>query len=235
MKPGAHVLVTRPADQADALLDLLKRRGWRATHRPAIRIEPLSLSEHNRRRLLDLDQYHAVIFVSTNAVRFAVDAIAACWPQWPTGVHWLAVGEATAEALREEGLDPVVPDHGFNSEALLTLPCLGNLTEKPVLIFSGDTGRSLLRDSLHERGAQVEVMPMYSRVCAAFEWPAESIDALMVTSVESWNCLAPQVPGNVPVVAGSTRIADVIREQGHTVIAAASPHDADMVDALDRL
>lgn len=235
MKPGAHVLVTRPAGQADALLDALRQRGWRATHRPAISIEPLPLGKPERRRLLDLDQYHAVIFVSTNAVQFAVDAMADFWPQWPTRVHWLAVGEATAEALRKQGLDPEVPERGFNSEAMLALPCLQDLDEKSVLIFSGDTGRMLLRDTLGERGAHVDVLPLYRRACAVFEWPQECIDAVMVTSVESWNCMASQVPESVPVVAGSERIADAIREQGYMVVAAHSPHDADMVDALGQL
>lgn len=232
MNPGAHVLVTRPAGQADALMAALAARGWRVTHRPAIAIEPLPLDDAARRTLLELDRYYAVMFVSVNAVSHAVAALADYWPQWPVGIHWLAVGDATADALRREGLTPVSPDHGFNSEALLTLPCLQQMTDRAVLIFSGDTGRTLLRDTLRARGARVDVLPLYRRVCAAFAWPAE-VDVVMVTSVESWQCIAAQVPREVPVIAGSDRIADVIRADGREVVAAASPHDADMIAALE--
>ena len=231
------VLVTRPAGQADVLLARLQDAGFDAVHAPALAICPLPLTSAQQRLLMDVDHHHAVFFVSPNAARLGVAALGDLWPQWPVGVHWLAVGDATAAILRAAGLPAASPADGFNSEAVLTLPCLQSLAEKKVLILRGDSGRELFADTLRARGAQVQTLALYRRECAAeFTWPAVPVDAVLVTSVESWQCLSQragaQLEGRL-IVAGSARIADTLRAAGHEKIeVAASPHDEDMLACL---
>ncbi len=162
----SRVLVTRPAGQGEALAARLRVAGHEPVLVPALRIEPLPLSGDHRRRLLDLDLYHAVFFVSANAARHALDAMADLWPQWPVGLHWLAVGESTAAEIRRAGLAPEYPRSGFNSEAVLALPCLADVAGKRILICRGDGGRDWLAARLRERGATVDVIPFYRRLPA---------------------------------------------------------------------
>ncbi len=231
------VVVTRPRGQETAMMRAVEDAGFRAVHVPALAIEPLSLQARERNRLMDLDQYRAVIFASTNAVRLGLDALEHYWPQWPAGIDWIGVGEATARALRAEGLPARIPENGFNSEAVLELPGLQALNECKVLLLRGEGGRGLMEKTLSERGAEVHAVPLYRRHCDdSAVWPDTEVLAVLVTSVESWHCLRQCAPLPLPdtaVVAGSERIAEAVCADGVAdVAAAASPRDEDMLECL---
>ena len=231
-----HVLVTRPQGQQQALVEALQRLGLQVTHQPALLIEALDPDGATRQRLMNLDQYHAVFVVSRNAARIGVSLLQNYWPQWPAGVQWIAVGHATAEILEQVGLAPLYPETGFNTEAVLALPVLADVREKRVLILRGDSGRELFADSLRARGAGVDALTLYRRRCNdAFCWPEKAVDIVLVTSVESWQCLlkAAVVPASALVIAGAGRIADEVRGSGHRrVLASASPRDEDMLKVV---
>jgi uroporphyrinogen-III synthase len=235
-----HVLVTRPEGQQHALLAALRQAGHDVSYAPSLRIEASDLSAVERRYLEDIDHYHAVIFISRNAAEFALAHLDAMWPQWPVGVNWLAVGEATAATLTQAGLQPEHPPEGFNSEALLAMPCLQNVADKKVLLLRGEGGREVLGPTLRERAERLDEVVLYRRVCAAsFAWPAAPVDVLMVTSQQGWECIMAHATNRLPrtarIIAGSERIAALIRAAGFDVLAAASPHDSDMLAALARL
>lgn len=227
------VVVTRPMGQGEPLLAALRANGHQAWAVPALTIEPLTLSDADQRLLFDLDLYHAVFFVSTNAAYYALDALADLWPQWPVGVHWLAVGEATAKQLRLAGLTPAHPQSGFNSEAVLALPSLSEVAEKRILICRGETGRDWLATRLRERGATVDVVPFYRRRAAPGRYWPEEADTVMITSVEGWHALSKLVPASATVIAPGERVAKVIAERHcGPLVVANSAHDSDMLAAL---
>lgn len=231
-----HVLITRPNGQHQALASALQQQGYAVTHSPALAIEQTFLSAAERGFLLNLDSYHAVIFISRNAADYALSILHDFWPQWPVGVHWLAVGEATAHVLQEAGITPDHPDQGFNSEALLAMPSLQDLHNKKVLLLRGEGGRELLAPVIRARADALDEVVLYRRLCDShFAWPVERVDAVMVTSQQSWECIASNVPADCAVIAGSERIAEIIRADGFTVVAAASPHDADMLSAIQNV
>lgn len=219
------------------MMQALHQAGFSPRHCPALAIEPLPLDGAAGRLMMALDEYHAVIFLSTNAVALGLEALRDYWPQWPLGPHWVAVGEATAGALREQAIPAENPAQGFNSEAVLALPCLRDLAEKKILVLRGEGGRDLLDRTLGDRGARVDYISLYRRVCDdSARWPETTPGAVLVTSVESWHCLlrraGPRLAGAL-VVAGSERIAEAVRADGHDrVVAAASPRDEDMLECL---
>jgi len=229
------VVVTRPAAQGEPLLARLRAAGHQAWAVPALEIEPLVLDGAHRRLLLDLDLYHAVFFVSANAAHHALEACADLWPQWPVGVHWLAVGESTAMVIRAAGLTPEYPRSGFNSEAVLALPCLSAVADKRILICRGESGRDWLAARLREKGAAVDVVPFYRRHPASGRhWP-KGADTVMITSVEGWRALAGQVPGEATVIAAGERVASAVAERHPgPLVVAASAHDGDMLAAVPR-
>lgn len=238
---GLHVLITRPQGQQHDLLAALQQAGYKASYSPSLHIEATALSAQERRSLENIDHYHAVIFISRNAAQFALARLDVVWPQWPVGVHWLAVGEATAATLAQAGLQPEYPPHGFNSEALLAMPCLQDLTNKKVLLLRGEGGREVLAPALRQRAEQLDEVVLYRRACAAeFVWPSAAVDVLMVTSQQGWECIMPDVATQAQrhrcrIIAGSERIAGLICAAGFDAVAADSPHDNDMLAALKRL
>jgi uroporphyrinogen-III synthase len=76
-----------------------------------------------------------------------------------------AVGAGTAAALRARGVQQVLaPPAGGDSESLLALPAMQQVSGQRVLVFRGLSGRELLADTLRARGAHVEYVECYRRV-----------------------------------------------------------------------
>jgi uroporphyrinogen-III synthase len=59
-----HIVITRPKEDSLQLLEKLKKLGHTVTHLPVIKIEKLETKKIN------LENYEAVIFTSSNAIRF---------------------------------------------------------------------------------------------------------------------------------------------------------------------
>lgn len=168
---GLRVLVTRPVGRADQLLSALRDCGAQALHIPLLEINRLDARrdaaciQRNRDRIQNLDHYHALIFISANAVQHGVDVIEQFWPQWPVGQRIFAIGEATATALEARGL----PCHAgavgnaMNSESLLASKALETVADQRIAIFRGLGGRETLASVLRERGANVDYIECYRR------------------------------------------------------------------------
>ena len=160
----AKVLVTRPAGQAQTICERLRDAGFHPVHQPMLKIlgcaEPAA---EQRQRVMELDQYQWVIFVSGNAVKFGMNWIEQFWPQLPVGINWYTVGSGSAEALSAYGLAVNSPQR-MDSEGLLAEPALQSLNGEKVLIVKGEGGRNLLRQLLRERGAKVDLLTVYRRL-----------------------------------------------------------------------
>jgi uroporphyrinogen-III synthase len=160
------IVITRPRAQALKWKEALHELGVGTHLLSVLEIAPVSDSqqlEAVKARILALAEYAKVIFVSQNAVQHAMEWIDRYWPQLPVGVHYFAVGEATAAAARGWGLQVVAAEEAMNSEALLALPALQTVKNEKVLICRGLGGRSHLGEQLRERGAQVDYCELYER------------------------------------------------------------------------
>ena len=105
-----------------------------------------------------------VIFTSPAAVRFAARlAPLKC----RRGQCWLAVGAATAAALRRAGVDAVLAPRRMDSEGLLALAELQELHGIDVGLVTAPDGRDLLAPSLRQRGARLLRADVYARVPVA--------------------------------------------------------------------
>lgn len=177
---GLHVLNTRPLQQAAGLTLALRATGAQVSELPLIEIVPRYLTADEERLLLDLDRFDGVIVVSANAARLGLDAVAGCWPQWPYRLPVYAVGRGTAAVLEDAGLHVIVPAQA-DSEGVLALPALTTVEGQRFLLWRGENGRELLRDTLAARGATVQVLSLYHRVVPA-------------TAVAAWKALAASLP-----------------------------------------
>ncbi|MDR0588543.1 MAG: uroporphyrinogen-III synthase [Burkholderiales bacterium] len=172
--PAFHrrvILVTRPQPEGDGFANTLVGLGAIPLVVPAIEIAPPKHPDalaHARHRLGEFD---FAMFVSANAVRFALGEPSRDAPMdraWPSHVTALATGQGTRAALKAAGVPDTciqTPIAGEDSEGLLALPLLSPMKGRRVVIFRGETGRALLGDALQERGATVEYVSAYRRIC----------------------------------------------------------------------
>src|SRR5262249_38774016 len=121
---GLGVVVTRPKRAAEPLAARLAAAGARTWIFPALEIEDVPPDAALEALLRDIGRFDLAVFVSANAVEKAIPAVRRV-AAWPTGLRVAAVGEATAEALRNSGMPSVIsPSQRHDSEALLALPQL---------------------------------------------------------------------------------------------------------------
>jgi uroporphyrinogen-III synthase len=187
---GVGVLVTRPAHQAAGLAKRVAGLGGIPILFPGLAIEPLAPPA------LDLSGVDIAIFVSPNAVDHAIAPLLAAGGL-PAAARIAAVGSATASRVEASGIRApeaaplLVPDAGFDSEALLERLPAADVAGRRVLIFRGEGGRALLGEGLRSRGARVEYVETYRRVRPqadlgelARDWRQGRVGATLATSAE---------------------------------------------------
>ena len=244
-----RVLVTRPSGQARGLCEALQRAGHVAFHCPMLELEPLEeLPAEARQRILDLDLYGQVIFISGNAVRFGMELIADYWPQLPVGITWYAVGHSTARLLADYGLNPETPRTEMSSEGLLALPGLQAVAGQRLLIVKGEGGRETLATALRQRGAAVDTLSCYRRRRPDLQ-PGElarrlvdcDIDTILISSGEGLSnllaLLSPEETSKfttVTLLVPSERVARMAGEAGFSrVVTAENASDSALIRALE--
>lgn len=184
MKPlaGVRVLVTRPEAQAAPLCAALGELGAVAVRLPVLQIEAIANNQTLQQVAENLAQIQKLIFISTNAVEYALPTLLAINPQFLKEISCFAVGKSTAHALQLHNLNVKAAPAPFNSESLLTLPELQNLDNERVAIIRGGGGRELLAESLKARGAHIEYCNVYRRVLPQLDKIPEKVDIILITS-----------------------------------------------------
>ena len=189
---GLGVVLTRPREPAEQLAAVLAREGARPIVFPALAIEDLPPSAALDAALAALPRAGLAIFVSAHAVQKGLAAARARGP-WPAGLPVAAVGEATAQALRNSGFARVIsPQERHDSDALLALPELQAVRGLAIVIFRGEGGRERLREELELRGASVAYAECYRRVRPDSDprplldaWARGQVHAVSVLSAET--------------------------------------------------
>lgn len=227
MLDGKTIWLTRPDGQTSSLVTALEE--CRATVRgiPMLVIEPLPEDAKIRSRVLELDRYDLLFFISTNAAGLGMALIDKYWPQFPIQLDIFAVGPTTAAVIEDYGLKAVFPSERMSSEALLALPALAAVNDKRALIVRGVGGRELLAVELLKRGANVDYLELYRRQAPAFDPGAiaglltsDKPDAVVVTSAEALGNLRDLLEADnvslacVPLFVSSSRIADIANLAG---------------------
>lgn len=173
---GVHVLVTRPAHQAQPLCRRVEAAGGVALGMPLLEIHPPQDPEAARRELAGAGDCEWAIFTSANAVTHALK-LAPSKSNRPA--HMAAVGHATAQSLSDAcpEADILVPAGGYSSEHLLDEPAFHAISGARVLLIKGEVGRRQLEETLRARGAEVRVAEVYRRRPAAIS--AARLDAML--------------------------------------------------------
>jgi len=244
----AHVLVTRPAHQAENLSRLIEEWGGVAFRFPTLAIVPLDNSCTIQNTLAHLDKYQWLVFISANAVTMHSYYSDGVKIEQFKSVRIAAIGKATALALAQAGLPvDLVPESGYNTEALLAMPQMQQMKGQSCLIIRGEGGREELATTLRSRGATVEYLDVYKRIIPALDSSQVSLllahDKLDVITATSGDALQNllimleeknhQQLFEVPLVVISNRIRQIAADMGFKRIAVtSSPSDAAILETV---
>jgi len=245
---GRSIVVTRPRAQAEPLAEAIAAAGGVPLIFPLLEIAPASDPKSLTVAVHRLADYSLAVFISPNAVDYAVPAILASGA-WPAALVPAAVGQGTVKALAALGISGcVAPTQRFDSEALLELPELAaeRVSGRRVALFRGDGGRELLADTLRERGATVDCITCYRRsgpsgglapLLAA--WREGRLDALTVSSSEGLRYLVDLLDDEgrafllrTPLFVPHFRIAENARALGLSNIILTDAADAGILAGL---
>jgi|WetSurMetagenome_2_1015567.scaffolds.fasta_scaffold08635_3 uroporphyrinogen-III synthase len=163
---GVRILVTRPADQASAMMQQIQDRGGIAFLAPMIRIEPPADWDECDAQIGRLQEYSGVVFTSANAVEFFLNRCAdkGIGRAVPSGLAVYAVGTKTADALRESGLVPVFIPSSFSGADLAAHFRSRDLQGRRFLLPRGDQGRGEVESGLQLAGATAVPVVVYRTV-----------------------------------------------------------------------
>jgi uroporphyrinogen III methyltransferase/synthase len=232
---GVSVAVTRARAQASGLASRLRTLGAEVVEAPAISISPLAGPPPDPRG------YDLVCLTSPNGVRLLFDRMAQSGldARALAGSRVAAIGPGTAGALRDHGvLADVVPER-FVAEGLVD--ALADLPVRRALIARAVEARDVLPDALRERGAEVDVVPLYETVAESLSDPQlealAGADYVTFTSSSTVRFLFEAIHGRVELRARLVSIgpvtSDALRERGHEPQVEALRHDIDgVIDAL---
>jgi uroporphyrinogen-III synthase len=152
---GRRVVVTRPREQAGALVAGLERLGAMVSVVPLISVEPIE-DGGELRRLVERGGYEWIVFTSANAVRAAGPAVGRA------AAKTAAVGPVTAGALREVGVEPAFVPERFAAQEIAD--GLEPLAGARVLLPQSEIAEPSFADGLRDRGAAVDVVDAYRTV-----------------------------------------------------------------------
>ncbi len=245
---GLHVAVTRPVEQATSIIDAIHNHGGEAISFPLIAISPLQDYREFDLAIAKLEQADWAIFISTNAVNNALPKILKKFGAVPNKLKFAAIGHQTAKELGLYGVHKVLtPSTRFDSETLLSLTEMQNVTNQNILIFRGVGGRDVLAEALKTRGANVMFAECYCRTNPQMDtqllnsaWQKKQLDAIIVTSSEAMRNLLNMAGEDewlrhVTLCVNHARIAELPIKSGLKVLVTDAPGDDAMIKCLSQL
>jgi uroporphyrinogen-III synthase len=243
---GRGIVVTRPAEQAGTLAELIRRAGGHALVFPVVEISDIPDLRALNAVLARLEEFDLAIFISPSAVDKAMNLVAARGGL-PPRLRVATIGRGSVKALARFGVSTVIaPERRFDSEALLEMPALLEVGGKRIVIFRGEGGRELLAETLAARGAHVEYAECYRRTRPRADvsslmraWARRELHAIVVTSSEGMRHLFDMVGKlgqtwlqKTPVFVPHPRIAETARSLGVREVRLTGAGDEGIVAAL---
>ncbi len=169
---GKGIVVTRAREQASGLAARLTELGADVVQFPTIEIRPLddySELDATVAAIAGGEACHWLIFTSVNGVRFFWQRLRRAGRDTRAlgGISVAAIGPATADALRERGVEPDFVPERYVAEGVVEGLLERGVRGKRVLLPRAREAREILPGELRKAGALVDVIPVYKPVPAA--------------------------------------------------------------------
>ena len=209
---GRRILVTRAAHQAGKLSDGLRALGAQPIEVPILEIQPPETYAPLDEAIRNLAAYNWLILTSANTIRALASRAAALGVSLtqPATLKVAAIGQATAEAARDQGFQVTIVPESYVAESLVQALASQSAGQK-ILLARAAIARDIIPDALSKAGAEVDVVDAYRNVMPN-DTPArlrvaleQGIDAATFTSSSSATRLAEaahaaQIPWPFPAI-----------------------------------
>lgn len=177
-----NILITRPHGKGDALAQQLQQAGYQATLFPVLKLNYLTPTPSELTPLLNADK---IVFISQDSVK----ALLALKPEINTKAQFYAVGQQTADAVWEAfGVRAALPKQ-HDSDGLLALKSLQQVDSQNMVLVKGKGGRTVIAESLKQRGAFLNNVVVYERLAVDDEpqkwldhWQNINVNGIVITS-----------------------------------------------------
>ena len=240
---GKRIAVTRPAAQADSLLDRLRELGADPLACPTIRIADPAEAAPLKEAAARVEDYDWVVFTSVNGVDRLFAALEEQGRTWPEAVQIAAIGPATAEALEDRAVPPSLQPGEYIAEAVADALIAAGVEDRRVLLPRAAGARAVLRERLEAAGAQVDEVPAYESMpdeegiaelrAALNRDEVDMVTFTAASTVEHFVALAGPDLGRARVAAIGPITARAARSRGLQVDAVASDYTAEgLVQAI---
>ncbi len=241
---GRTILVTRPAEQAEALAGPLRELGANVLVQPVIEIGPPRDWSPVDDAIARLDRFDSLVFCSRNGVQFFLDRLLATGRDLRAlgNLRLAVVGKQTAAALSDYRLRTDIIPPNFESESLAETMA-AEASRGRVLIVRASRGKETLPESLRRAGFDVEQVAAYDHtdvervdpeILAAAQ--GGQIDWITVTSSASASNLVQlfgDAVGRSQLASLSPLTSATLRQLGHEVTAEANPYTMEgLVEAI---
>lgn len=186
-----HALILRPVGRGEALARRLQQAGWRTTLAPLMTFAAGPDLPQLATELAHLNPKDLLLAVSPSLLPWVVTAAP---PPWPLATR-IAVGATTATALAAAGCGTWLFPRVADSDGVLALPACHQGEGRRVLLLRGERGRTLIADTLRQRGFVLVELCCYRRLPLAptaeqlTQWQSDGIDTLILTSAEALDIL----------------------------------------------
>jgi uroporphyrinogen III methyltransferase / synthase len=214
---GRRVLITRARHQVDPFRRELVDLGASVVLIPTIEIRRLPTDERVRNAIANLNCTALVIFASANAVDIFFQMLLNTGAD-ARALHnskLCAIGQETADALVGHGLRPELVTSEYTAEGLANALQGWELDGLRVLVPRAEVARDALPSLLANRGAKVEILPVYRAVCPSEAGPAllrlfdgEGVDVVTFTASSTVSNFVRAFPEDrLPAILGDAEIA----------------------------
>jgi len=255
MSAPPRILVTRSQPGAGRLGKAIRQAGFDALVLPLIGVQPHQDGAYSQVEET-LQEFDIVLCLSSHSVTFASDLLKTLKSrQNRTGPILMAIGRATRSSLEKLGLDvtdnftmegsgeaAVSPE---SSEALLTTSLLAQPENSRILIISGVGGRTLLADTLQQRGAEVVTLSVYQRIILSWSkaqaLEASTSDGVILSSGEAVTAFNLRWPGDVSsrkivLIVPNERVRLIAQDSGFSrVLSSEGPGDDAVISKLKQV
>ena len=163
---GLRIMVTRSTHQAADLSSRLSLAGARPINIPTIKIKPLENPTILRSALTDLESFDWLIFSSVNAAQYFKENLynAGKDVRDLKGIKIIAVGSASAKAVREWGLKVDLVPAEFSAEGIIKELKKIDISGQRFLLPRAKKAREILPETIQEMGGSVVIAPIYETV-----------------------------------------------------------------------
>ncbi len=178
-------LITRPQQQTKSLIKAIEATGNHCISFPCIEIETIK-----REKPAPVTQQDICIFTSANAVHRLIENELLQLPK-----IIIAVGPATAAALEHCGIKNILMPKQHSSSGILDLELLQHISQKNIMIFTGENPKPLLTDELSKRGAVVNEVYCYRRIKP--QYSRDDIEKIVNTKIDCIITLSTETLSNL--------------------------------------